>query len=125
MNEGDELLGMIRQAVSQYPLPVQQQEMVTEIVGRTVIAVMSNPRFLNRLLIVQQLQHENVALRQHLMQLQAFLRQHGTPVKAPPRKKAAKKAPAKKKPVARSPQVRVKGSTPGNRRAFKQGYRGS
>ena len=124
MNEGDELLVLIRQGVSQYPLPQEQQDMVVEIVARTLIAVASTPHFANRLLVVQQLARENAALRQTLMQLQAFLRAQGT--KPPPVKKAApkKRKAAAKKTVARGPKIQVKGSTPANRRAFKQGYRG-
>ena len=77
MNEGDELLGMIRQAVRQRGVPLDQQEMLVELVGRTVILVMSEPRFYSRLTVVAQLQAENNLLRQHLAFAQSTLARLG------------------------------------------------
>ena len=119
--EGDFLLALIRQAVTDMNVPNSQREPIVEIIARTVITVMSDPRLLNRLSVVMALQQENAELRQYIMQLRAFQERyvaHNPPRarKAPPRKK-----PAKKKAAAR-PKIQVKGSTAANRRAFKQGY---
>lgn len=122
MTEGDELLALIRQAVAESHVPRPYQDVVTELVARTAITVMTQPRFLQRLTIVMELQAENAALRQNLAVLTAMVNRHQPPTVKRPRKKA----PAKKKAVAkRAPSVRVKGSTSANRQAFKQGYRGA
>ena len=122
-SEGDDLLALIRNAVKENRsrIPYEQTDAITEIIGRMIVLIVTDPKFFSRLAPVQRLQLENAALRQELMRLQAFVRQMATPV----RKAPAKKKAAAKKPVARSPQVKVKGSTATNRRAFKQGYRGS
>ena len=121
MNEGDDLLAAIRQFVAELHIPVEQREAITILVGRTVVTIMSDPRFFNHLIPVQRLQAENAALRQHLLMMQVPM---AAPRKAAARKRApARKAPAKKV-VRKSPPIRVKGSTPANRRAFKQGYNG-
>lgn len=113
MTEGDELLAAVRQHVAELHIPLEQREAVTILVARTVVTIMSNPRFFYRLAGVQHLKQENEALRQHLMLLQA--------VRQPaPRKRPAKKAPAKKV-VKKSPAVRVRSS---QSKAFKRGARG-
>lgn len=114
MNEGDELLAAIRQHVAQLHIPLEQREAVTVLVGRTVITIMSDPRFFNHLVPVQRLQAENAALRQHLMMLQSV-----RPNPPQPRKRAAKKTAAKKV-VRKSPPVQVRSST----KAFKRGAQG-
>jgi hypothetical protein len=118
MNEGDELLAAVRQHVAELQVPLDQREAVTVLVARSVVTIMSNPRFFYRLAGVQRLQAENIALRQHIMLLQA--------TKAPaPRKRPAKKAPAKKAAAKRvvqtKPPVRVRSS---QSKAFKRGARG-
>ena len=123
-NEGDELLWMIRQAVRQRGVPKGQEEMLTELVGRTVIMVMSEPRFYSRLTVVAQLQAENNLLRQHLAFAQATLARLAPATMRAPRKVPAKKKAGAKRVVKKSPAVKVKGSTAKNRNAFKQGYRG-
>lgn len=115
-SEGDHLLQAIRGHVMALGVPIEQQEALTILVAQTVVTIMSDPRFFNHLIPVQRLQAENAALRQHIMLLQV-------PARAPaPRKRPAKK-PAKKT-VAKNPTVKVRGSTPSNRRAFKQGFGG-
>ena len=124
MTEGDELLALIRQAVAESHVPRPYQDVVIELVARTAITVMTQPRFLQRLTVVMELQAENAALRQNLAVLTAMVNRF-QPAAASV-KRPRKKAPAKKKAVAkRAPAVRVKGSTASNRQAFKQGYRGA
>jgi len=127
---GDELLGLIRTELKRRRVSSNDMDLLAEIVGRTIITVMSTPRFYERLLVVLELRKENELLRYHLASTQAMLNrlvQSRLPVvrakktAAKPRKAAAKKAPVVKK----APAVRVRGSTAANRKAFKQGYRGT
>ena len=125
--ESDELLFMVRQYVAQR-IPSEQQAVVVDGIIRTLVIMMSDPRFYGHLSVVQNLAAENEMLRQHLAMTTAALARY-QPVKVParrtpPRKKTAKKTAPKRNPVATNPTVKVKGSTAANRRAFKQGYRG-
>lgn len=121
MNEGDALLAQIRLMVSQR-VPADQVETITELVARSVVAIMENPQFFYMLPKVHELRVENENLRQHLMLATAQLnRVMGIPMQ--PRKRPAKKKAAKKVPVKRAPTVRVKPSTKNS--AFKRGARGA
>lgn len=119
MSEGDELLALIQQAVKANNVPPAYQAMVTEIVARTCIRVMTDPRFLNRLNVVLDLQEQNRQLRNMLAAATASVRRPA-PRKTPPKKKA----PARKRAAKSPPSVRVKGSTPPNRTAFREGFEG-
>lgn len=107
MNEGDALLAMIRQRVRQM-VPPEHQEVVTQIVTATVVTIMSEPQFFNRLTPVMELQHENALLRQHLAQAQAMLNRMAP---ARPRKMPTPRKAAPKKIVQKAPAVRVKPRT--------------
>jgi hypothetical protein len=114
--ESDELLFMVRRFVKDRVEP-RYEAIVTEGIVRTLVVMMSDPRFYTRLSIVSQLQMENEMLRMHLANATAALARY-QPVKvAPKKKRPAKKSTAKRRPVATNPPVAVK-------RAFKQGYRG-
>jgi hypothetical protein len=125
--EGDELLAMIRTELRRRRVPPSDLDLLTEIVGRTVVAVMSTPKFYDRLRVVLELRQENELLRYHLASTQAMLnrlvksRMPTTKPKPKPRKKAA---PRKSPVVKKAPGVRVKGSTAANRKAFREGYGG-
>ena len=112
MNEGDDLLRNIRSFVHGR-VPPNLEELVTELVGRTVVLVMTTPEFYLHLSYVQDLLAQNAALRAHL-------------IRQPPPRPPAKKAPAKKAaPRKATPAKRVvkKASTSRNQ-AFKRGAQG-
>lgn len=121
MTAGDDLLARIQEAVRQHNVPPAQQEIVVELVGRSLITIMNDPAFYTQLRPVIELRNENALLRQALMNVQAQMRQ--AVVKASPRKRTA--APKKPRVVKKAPPIRVKGSTAANRRAFKEGFKGS
>ena len=120
-DEGDDLLRHIR-AYVHGRVPANLEELVTELVGRTVVLIMTTPAFVNHLRAVQELQAENWNLRQALI---AYQRATG-PVrvqKAAPRpRKAAAKRPAAKK-VA-TPRKAAPKKAASNVRAFKRGASG-
>jgi len=86
------------------------EQLVTELVGRTVVLIMTTPAFVNHLRAVQELQQENWNLRQALISYQraeqvraqrartrksaATPKKAAAPRKAAPRKAAPKKAPS-------------------------------
>jgi hypothetical protein len=114
-DEGDDLLRHIRGFVHGR-VPPNLENLVTELVGRTVVLVMTTPEFCNHLKAVQELQQENWNLRQALIaqssQRHPSTRRKAAPKKAAaPVKKAVKKAPAKK-------------AASSNVRAFKRGATG-
>jgi hypothetical protein len=110
-SEGDDLLRHIYSYVHGR-VPPQYENLVTELVGRTVVLVMTTPEFYNHLKPIQELQMENWNLRQALIAYQRAERVRTTRKAAPKARKApAKKAPAKKLPTS-------------NVRAFKKGARG-
>lgn len=130
---GDELLSRIRQAVIEQKVPAAHQEVVIELVARSVITIMSDPAFFGQLRVVLDLQKENQLLRQQLTQMAALnsalksaLKPRGSkqPVYKVPAKTKARKTPPTKAPKV-TPKVQVRGSTASNRKAFKEGYRGS
>ena len=118
MTVGDDLLARIHEAVRQAGVPVSQQPIVIELVGRSLITIINDPAFYTQLRPMLELRAENERLRQALLAVQVQMRQ--AVVKASPRKRTAKP-----KVVKKAPGIRVKGSTPANRRAFKEGFRGS
>lgn len=121
--EGDAVLAEIRREVIKLRVPAAQQEAVVMAAAHAVIAVLTNPQFLNRIGIVIQMQHEIATLRQMLaVATQARKAAAPRPRKAAPRKAPAKKAA--KRIVKTAPKIQVKGSTAANRKAFNQGYRG-
>jgi hypothetical protein len=65
------------------------EEMVTELVGRTVVLIMSTPAFYLHLKVVQDLQLQVDALQQQVRILQSAQRRKAAPRKAPAAKKAA------------------------------------
>src|SRR4051812_1364652 len=93
-SEGDDLLQHVREFV-RGRVPPHQEELITELVGKTVVVVMTTPAFYNHLIIIQQLQLENWNLRQALIPYQqaeqvrakrAAARKAGAAKKAAPRK---------------------------------------
>ena len=104
MNQGDELLAMVREAVRAHAVPREQQSAVTELVARVAVTVMSQPRFYRNLRVVLDLQDENAVLRQQLANLSAVVYRSGMVRKpAKPRRKVpAKKAAVKKAAAATS-----------------------
>jgi hypothetical protein len=114
--EGDDLLRMIRQFVKERGTPPSQIEMITELVARTVVTVMTEPRFYSHLLVVQNLQARVFEL-ERVIALYGQQARQGSPAARPPSpKKAAKKLPAKK--LAKKPPL------PYNVRQFKKGASG-
>ena len=107
MNEGDDLLRNIRGFVHGR-VPPNLEELVTELVARTVVLVMTTPEFYLHLSYVQDLLAQNAALRAHLIR------------QPPPRPPTKKAAPRKAAPVKR---VVKKASTSRNQ-AFKRGAQG-
>jgi hypothetical protein len=111
--ESDDLLRHIRQFVHGR-VPPAYEDLVTELVGRTVVLIMTTPEFYNHLRMVQELQAENWNLRQALITYQRaeqIRAQRARARKAPgPAKKAA---PPKKATPAKS-----------NVRQFKRGATG-
>jgi hypothetical protein len=92
-----------------------QVEVVTVTVVQTVALLMNDPRFLNELEVIRLLNERVVYLTNQNLLLKETLTQLGG-VRAPRKKAATRKAPAKR----RAPQV--KGGTPAQRNAFRQGY---
>ena len=119
-HESDALLEYIAQQV-QGRVPPDQERLVIELVARTLTMMMSTPDFVNRLLIVQQLNQEVYLLQQALLAQQR---------KAPPRKPAARKPPVKKatkKAAVKMGPVKVAKRRPvprGTNKAFKKGAAG-
>ena len=127
---GDELLARIRQAVVETGVPPSQRDRVTELVGRCVVTIMSDPAFYSQLRVVMDLAQENQLLRQQLAQMAALngALKSAVAVKLPRKAPARAKTKARKTPPSRAPKVtpkvQVKGSTAANRKAFREGYRG-
>ena len=112
MNEGDDLLRHIHHYVHGR-VPPNLENLVTELVGRTVVLIMSTPDFYNHLKPIQELQLENWQLRQALIAYQ-----HGAGVrKAPVKKRAPTKKAAPRKAAAKK-------AAPSNVRQFKRGSSG-
>jgi hypothetical protein len=101
-------------------VPANLENLVTELVGRTVVLIMTTPAFYNHLRAVQELQAENWNLRQALI---AYQRSEAIRVqKARPRKAPAKKSVAKKMPAPRKAAPRKTAKS--NVHAFKRGASG-
>ena len=118
-DEGDDLLNHIRLFVRGRVAP-QYENLVVELVGRTVVLIMSTPSFYGHLLAFQELQRENWNLRQALIAYQ-----HAEQVrtqKARTRKAPAKKAAPRKAPTPRKAAPRKAPTS--NVRAFKRGAAG-
>jgi DNA primase len=116
-HESDALLEYIAQQVHGR-VPPDQERLVIELVARTLTMMMNTPDFVNRLLIVQQLNQEVYLLQQALLAQQR---------KAPPRKPAARKQAAKKKAAVKMGPVKVAKRRPvprGTNKAFKKGAAG-
>jgi len=124
VNEGDDLLRHIRGFVHGR-VPASQEETVVELVGKTVVLIMTTPAFYNHLVIIQQMQLENYNLRQALIryqQAEVVRARRAAARKAGASKKAApKKAPAKKAPVKRATPRKAASS---NVRSFMRGASG-
>ena len=103
---GDDLAERIRGYVAAQ-VPPSQIEAVTKTVCLVVITLMRDPKFLNELLVIQELQQENYYLRNQLAIAQGALARY-----RPAKKATAKKAPARKK-----------GVTKAQAKAFQQGVR--
>lgn len=134
MNTGDELLARIHQAVVDLKVPPAQRERLIELVGRCVITIMTDPTFYNQLRVVIDLREENQAMRQQLASSAVLISSLRAALATTPRRAPAKKAPARKAaakkaspkaPIARAPKIQVKGSTAANRKAFREGFRGT
>ena len=118
--ESDDLLRHIYSFVHGRVRP-DLEDIVIELVGRTVVTVMTNPEFYSHLTYVQELQREIWNLRQALISYQqadvvraqrANARRMSAAKKAAPRKVAAPRKAAPKK------------AAPSNVRAFKRGLQG-
>lgn len=109
--EGDDLLNHIRGFVRGRVHPNQEQ-LVTELVGRTVVLIMTTPSFFNHLRVIQDLQRENWQLRQALIAYQ-----HDAQARA--QRARARKASAAKKAAPRKAAPRK--AAPSNVRPFKRG----
>ena len=119
MTEGDDLLRHIH-AYVHGRVPAQHENLIVELVGRTVVLVMTTPEFYNHLKPIQDLQLENWNLRQALIAYQRAERvrtQKGR-TRAPAKKAASKP----RKAAPRKPAV--KKSSGSNVRAFKRGASG-
>lgn len=114
-DEGDDLLRHIRGYVHGR-VPANLEPLVTELVGRTVVLIMTTPAFVNHLRAVQELQAENWNLRQALITYQ-----HAEQVRA--QKARTRKASAAKK-VATPRKAAPKKAPSSNVRAFKRGSSG-
>ena len=97
-HEGDELLAEIRRYVAE-EVPEPLQDVITELVGRLVVKIMTTPDFYLRLTYVQQLNQEVAQLRFLVASLQDPLSVRVRP--STPRKAA--KRPAAPKPAPRAP----------------------
>ena len=111
MDEGDDLLRTIRSYVHGR-VPVAYEDLVTELVARTVVKIMTTPEFYLHLTYVQALQQENA-------RLQTLLTRTTRP--RPATKAAPRKAPQKRVP----PKVAVKKAQPRSRTGqFRKGATG-
>lgn len=118
--EGDELLRMIRRLVEERGVHPTQRDVVTELVARTVVTVMTEPRFYTNLAIVQNLQARVTQLEFAIAQY-AKQSQRGSPAARPPKPMTSRKQAAKKLPVKK---ISKKPPLPYNVRAFKKGAAG-
>ena len=118
ISEADDLLRHIRSFV-RGRVPPQHENLVVELVGRTVVLIMTTPAFVNHLRAVQELQQENWNLRQALI---AYQRAAGAPAAKPRARKAPAKRPAAKKVATPRKAAPKKASS--NVRAFKRGASG-
>ena len=112
-DEGDDLLRHIAGFVHGR-VPANMERLVTELVGRTVVLIMTTPAFVNHLRVVQELQQENWNLRQALITYQRA--EQVRTQKARTRKAPAKKVPAPRKAAPKKAASNVK--------AFKRGASG-
>lgn len=110
-DEGDDLLRHINGYV-RGRVPPNLERLVTELVGRTVVLIMTTPAFLNHLRAIQELQQDNWNLRQALISYQ-----RAEQVRA--QKARARKASAAKKAAPR--KTAPKKASSSNVRAFKRG----
>ena len=122
-DEGDDLLRHIHSFV-RGRVPANMEPLVVELVGRTVVLIMSTPSFYGHLLAFQELQRENWNLRQALITYQRA--EQVRVQRARPRKAPARAAP--KKPVVKKAQTARKAApkkaASSNVRAFKRGASG-
>jgi hypothetical protein len=114
-DEGDDLLRHIAGYVHGR-VPANLENLVTELVGRTVVLIMTTPSFVSHLRVVQELQQENWNLRQALIAYQ-----HAEQVRAQ-RARTRKASAAKKVPAPRKAAPRK--ATSSNVKAFKRGTSG-
>lgn len=113
MQPQDALVIQIRQYVAA-TVPADQVEIVTRTVCVTLAALMSDPAFLNELVVIRQLRDENQYLRVQYQILKQTLATLGV--------KQARKAPAKKAAPRKRAAPKVKGGSPRQRQAFQAGY---
>lgn len=114
MTPGDDLQRHIRGYVRGRVHP-GYEDLVVEMVARTVVLIMTTPDFYNHLTFVQELQLENHNLRQALLALQ-----RSKPVK----KTTAKKASTVKRPTVKKAVKKTPSKKPSNVKAFERGLRG-
>jgi hypothetical protein len=115
ISEGDDLLRHVQSYV-RGRVPANLEPLVTELVSRTVVLVMTTPAFYNHLRAIQELQHENWQLRQALISYQraeqvraqkararkaAAAKKAATPRKAAPKKASSSNVRAFKRPSSR------------------------
>lgn len=120
---GDDLLNHIRSIVHGR-VPPNLEETVTDMVGRTVVLIMSTPAFYNHLVIVQQLQRQNWDLRQALIAYQRADQERAQRALARRVAAARKAAPAKKATPRPAKRAAPKKAATSNARAFKRGAAG-
>ena len=111
ISEGDDLLRHVQSYV-RGRVPANLEPLVTELVSRTVVLIMTTPAFYNHLRAIQELQHENWQLRQMLISYQRA-------EQARAQKARARKAAAAKK-AATPRKAAPKKASSGNVRAFKR-----
>ena len=115
ISEGDDLLRHVQSYV-RGRVPANLEPLVTELVSRTVVLIMTTPAFYNHLRAIQELQHENWQLRQMLISYQraeqaraqkararkaAAAKKAATPRKAAPKKASSSNVRAFKRPSSR------------------------
>jgi len=115
ISEGDDLLRHVQSYV-RGRVPANLEPLVTELVSRTVVLIMTTPNFYNHLRAIQELQHENWQLRQMLISYQraeqaraqkararkaAAAKKAATPRKAAPKKASSSNVRAFKRPSSR------------------------
>jgi hypothetical protein len=115
ISEGDDLLRHVQSYV-RGRVPANLEPLVTELVSRTVVLIMTTPAFYNHLRAIQELQHENWQLRQMLISYQkagqarvqrararkaAAAKKAAAPRKAPPKKASSANVRAFKRPSSR------------------------